>query len=255
MYCTIHCVVVDGPVVDASLLHVGRCFVSKSGSRIEQHCKEQNGLSTIFRQAFIGRFFGVGSRVRGPSFLDFLSIGPEYFVSTFGVLVGYLFEYFLHTFSASQITSCAARVLVQYLFVDCSARLALFCPNLQIRSRQSLDWKVGRNGVHAMRMKKVPCLTLPLALSCRNSCWSKRRPYMTPSPRPTATRPRCEFSEMFRKAVRYAMDVPSHCTFVRGVTGAVRTGGLHTLASVRRSRFQSVQSELIQRLFKLDFKN
>ena len=98
-------------------------------------------------------------------------------------------------------------------------------------SSRSREEKVGRNGDQAKRMKKVPCLTLPLALQCHNLCWSKRRLYMTPIPRPFATRPQCEFSQISRKAVRYAMNVFFHCTVVGGVAGAARTGGLHTLAN------------------------
>ena len=62
-------------------------------------------------------------------------------------------------------------------------------------------------------------------------CWSMRRLHVTPSPRPTTTRPHCEFSEISRKAVIKALEVPSHCTFVGRVAEAVRTGGLRTLAN------------------------
>ena len=80
--------------------------------------------------------------------------------------------------------------------------------------------------------------------------------YRTTSPCPTATRPYCEFSEISRKAVRYATDVPSHCTVVGEVAGAVRTSDLHTWANaimhalqlVRRSRFLLCKLILFQRL-------
>ena len=77
----------------------------------------------------------------------------------------------------------------------------------------SREEKVGRNGDHAMLMKNVPCSTLPLALPCHNFAG------VSDSPSPTATRPHGEFSEMSRNAIRCAMDVPSHCTFVGGVAG------------------------------------
>ena len=66
--------------------------------------------------------------------------------------------------------------------------------------------KFGRDWDQAMRMEKVLCLTLPLALQCIHFCWIKRPLYMTPSPHPTVTlRFRGKLSDMQWTCFRIAL--------------------------------------------------
>ena len=91
MYGIVHRIVLDGCVVDLSLLHIVWCFVANSGLRVQQKCKNVFASlashvrtywvwhATIFRSAFIGLLLGW---VAGA--------GTEYLLSTFGCLLVHL---------------------------------------------------------------------------------------------------------------------------------------------------------------------
>ena len=82
MYGVLYRIVLDGCVVDASLLRIVRCFAANSGSRVQQHSKKHRiailashvrasrvWQATILWSAFIALLFEVwvGSGVPGPS--------------------------------------------------------------------------------------------------------------------------------------------------------------------------------------------
>ena len=115
----------------------------------------------------------VHNKVRtGHKLETFNKMGP--ILSLFEHRTRALFEHVLYLLNILRTFLRAALQVKMLTHVDSSVYLAFSCHFADVVKPGRVE-KVGKNGDQAMRMKKVLCLTLPLASQCHNFCSSKRR--------------------------------------------------------------------------------